>query len=423
METGLEEMIAHHKRVLQYAREQADVPMPYDGSIKRREGILFSEIMIDYLQRVARARNEGKLIAWVGLFAPMEIFHAMDIVPFVVEYFAMMMVYEKDIQAYLDTAAELGISSEVCSLHRILIGLAQTDAVPSPDIIVSTSQTCDTTLKSYEFLADLFGCPAYFLDFPYRDTDAGLDYYEKEVKGLISFLEDQTNRQIDPAKLNAVMQKSQIEDDLYFRISELKKSVPAPVNLRDAIRHFGIHLIMAGTQAGITYFKSVHDECQARVRMGKGASRKEKIRLLWLYVPILFGRLYEWMDRQFGAVVVMDTMNYVGPVRMNHSNPYRGLARKAYHQFITAQYCQPIEKFIDDILLLIEDFRIDACIYQAHIGCKHGCATIRMLKDAVQEKCGIPFFTLDGDAMDATVVSVWELKDRLQGFLEMIDDL
>lgn len=98
------------------------------------------------------------------------------------------------------------------------------------------------------------------------------------------------------------------------------------------------------------------------------------------------------------------------------------MAKKAYSQFITAQYCLPVEEFISDVIKMVKDYNIDACIYLAHIGCKHGCASIRMVKEAVQDECEIPFFTLDSDAMDPTVVPAIDMKNKLEGFLEMLDE-
>jgi hypothetical protein len=194
--------------------------------------------------------------------------------------------------------------------------------------------------------------------------------------------------------------------------------------MREAVAHFGVRQVLSGTQQGVEYFRAVLDEATSRVKSNKGLTGKERTRILWLYVPIYFElRLYRWLEKRYGAFVVMDTMSYVGEERMDLSmSPLECLTRKAYNQFITAQYCRPMDKFISDISKTVNEFKADACIYLAHIGCKHGCASIRMLRDAVEEECEIPFFTLDADTFDPTVVSSQEIKQKLAGFMEMMED-
>lgn len=390
--------------------------------VNRHSGILFLQIMTDYYKRVITSKVRGKKLAWIGLFAPVELFYALDIVPFIPEYFAMTVVSLMDCKEYYDEAAGYGLPGEVCSLHRLLMGLVLKNALPPPDLVVSTSQTCDTTIKSFEAISNFYRCPSFFLDFPYLDTDKALQYYKEEIGELVEFLETQTERKLDFQELKQVLELSRQVEESFLAIDELKKSVPAPMGLRDAMRHFGVRLVMAGTKEAVAYFQTVRDECSSFVQTKRGVVPQERLRLLWLYVPILFGRLYEWMQREYGAVVVMDSMNYVSTQMFDPSKPLEFLTGKAYNQFLTAHYCRPIEKFTSDITKMVRDYKVDGCIYQAHIGCKHGCATTRILKDVLQEETEAPFFILDGDAMDSSVVSVWEMKNKLEGFLEMLEE-
>lgn len=70
---------------------------------------------------------------------------------------------------------------------------------------------------------------------------------------------------------------------------------------------------------------------------------------------------------------------------------------------------------------MARDYKVDGCIYQAFIGCKHGCAVIRMVKDTLKEECGVPTLILDGDGFDPSVVSSKEMKEKMEGFFEMLD--
>jgi hypothetical protein len=50
---------------------------------------IYFKCMRDYYVRVINAKKEGKPLAWVSIMSPIEIFHAMDIIPFVVDTYAI----------------------------------------------------------------------------------------------------------------------------------------------------------------------------------------------------------------------------------------------------------------------------------------------------------------------------------------------
>lgn len=411
----IDELIQAYRNKLDFVKSS--------GSENSSGGIFF-RIMADYYESIHTARSHETPLVWSSLFIPIEILYAMDIIPFMVEQAVTAFIYEKGaIEEYTDVAARKGISQELCSVHRNLMGMGLKKAMPPPDLIVSTSQTCDVILKNYEALGHYFDCPTYLLDFPYWDSKDAIAYYRKEIEGLIVFLEKHTNKTLHEAKLFEVLERSHQLDGLFYRINTLKKNVPTPIGMRDAIAHFGVRQVLTGTQPGVNYFQTVLNECTALVNSPKGLANRQRIRILWLYVPIYFElRLYRWLEKKYGAVVVMDTMSYAGDEVMDLSMPpLEYLARKAYNQFITAQYCRPMDKFLSDVLKMVKEYKADACIYLAHIGCKHGCASIRMIKDVVEAECEIPFFTLDADALDPTVVSSLEIRQKLSEFMEILE--
>jgi benzoyl-CoA reductase/2-hydroxyglutaryl-CoA dehydratase subunit BcrC/BadD/HgdB len=385
-----------------------------------RNVVSYFELMAGYLQQVCSAGRQGLPLAWVGLFTPVEIFYAMGIVPFVVEYFAMLLVSETDCTPYLDAAAGYGLPADTCSLHKLVMGMALKKALPPPDLLITTAQTCDTTLKSFECLQNHYGCATFFIDFPYADTTAAFAYYRDELKALMAFLTSTTGRILEPSRLESTVRASYVAGRHFHRINQLKRRVPAPVSFREALRHFGLHLLMPGLAACSDYFAMAVQEAERRAEDNHSRAR-QRHRLLWLYVPVPFGRLYEWMERSHGAYVVMDTMSYSADSTGDFRDPLDYLTRKAFDQFITAQFCRPIETFQQDVIRMIREYRIDACIYLAHIGCKQGCGAISMVKAAVRDACAVPFLTLNCDIADPTVVSDRQLQERLEGFMEMLD--
>jgi hypothetical protein len=77
--------------------------------------------------------------------------------------------------------------------------------------------------------------------------------------------------------------------------------------------------------------------------------------------------------------------------------------------------------FVDDTVKLARDFRVDAALYYAHIGCRQACALIRSVKDRLKENLGIPTLVLDCDIMDPSLTPQGDLRDKLEGFFEMLE--
>jgi len=68
------------------------------------------------------------------------------------------------------------------------------------------------------------------------------------------------------------------------------------------------------------------------------------------------------------------------------------------------------------------EYKAEGAVYFAHIGCRQSDACIRILKDALLEKAGIPTLILDNDLYDPTYVPEDQLKDKLEGFFELLDE-
>ena len=81
------------------------------------------------------------------------------------------------------------------------------------------------------------------------------------------------------------------------------------------------------------------------------------------------------------------------------------------------------EGLFDDCLNAAIDYKADGAIFWAHVGCRESNATVRMLREHLKEKAGIPTLVLDVDIFDPTFIGEEAIKDKLEGFFELMDDL
>ena len=59
-------------------------------------------------------------------------------------------------------------------------------------------------------------------------------------------------------------------------------------------------------------------------------------------------------------------------------------------------------------------------LFFAMINCRQGCAMVRPVKDALLREAGIPTVVVDIDVLDPSFVSDDDIKDKLEGFFEVL---
>ncbi len=76
---------------------------------------------------------------------------------------------------------------------------------------------------------------------------------------------------------------------------------------------------------------------------------------------------------------------------------------------------------IQDIVDSAKQYRIDGAVYWAFIGCRHTCATIKIIKETLNE-IDVPMLTIDCDIVDPTVNQAEEVRQKFIQFFEMLED-
>jgi benzoyl-CoA reductase/2-hydroxyglutaryl-CoA dehydratase subunit BcrC/BadD/HgdB len=384
------------------------------------------ELLADYFRKAQRAKEEGKYLVGHTTSIPPEVFYAMDIVPLQLESVSTLASQiVRNFGDALSAASAFGLVPEVCSCHRLIAGQAILGWLPRPDAIVWSNQVCDNTSKSGNILVELYGCPGFFLERPYRYTERGVQYFAQELEELIYFLEELTGRKMDWGRFAEVMEHSRRLLELQREIRELRKAVPSPWRNLWFIHMMGTELYMAGTPEAITHFETVRDEVKKRAEKGEGYIHEERYRVLTMFVPPAYSwTLLGWMERKHGAVSVAEPhFSYRGGEEIDPTKPLESLARKSFYCPICRPMHGPAEEgILHDAVRDALEYKAEGAVYFAHIGCRQTDACIRMLKDALLEEAGIPTLILDVDLYDPTYASEDQLKDKLEGFFELVDE-
>lgn len=397
----------------------------------------FLDVMYNYSMEYYKAKEEGRPVVMYNFCIPPELFYAMDIYPICQEAGSVAIAVANANLRYIDIAEEKGIAREQCNAQKTWMGAAMVDEAPDPDMIVYASQPCDSTNIQYQIIQDIYKKPTYTLDVPYWSYDENSQYYDpsvvpyfgKQLKKMVQWLEKQTDRKMELKNLRKTLELSNQAREWILESTELMKAKPAPLPSLTAFTNYMVLLTTAGTESPLPYCKWTLETAKERVKNKQGALElrgksklEEKIRVIWVYIPIFFDPfIFDWMERKYGAVVVMDMLGLqmARPVDLSSEESiYNDLGKVTIEMPMARQSRGPMEFYLDDILWLIKEFKGDCCIWGGHVGCKHSWAVASLMTEEIKKATGIPTLTFELDTMDGRVVDSKTIKDKLKTFFE-----
>lgn len=382
---------------------------------------LYYELLARYYGSALKAREQGKSLIAHTTRVPFEVFRAMDMVTLNLEGCAMVAVpVGRSYEEIATIARGFGLPTEICANHKAQLAMFLKGWIPQPQALIWQREVCDSSNKDCETLKGIYGIPAFYLDRPYRNSDKEIAYYAQEIGEMVAFLEKLSGRPMDWERLRQVLRFTERMVELYRQVEELYRAVPCPASNRLAIQMQMINRFYEGTPEGVAFYELVLAELKDRV--AKGPHRPERFRLMSLFFPPAHSlKLWDWLQGQGVSVVADPLMCHWGEWRAEPERPLESLARKVFAMPISRQMGGPVgEAMVPDVVDMAIQQRVDGAVYWAFIGCSQGCAAIRTIKDVLMEKAGIPTLSLDVDVLDASFSSMEELRDKLEGFLEVL---
>ena len=128
--------------------------------------------------------------------------------------------------------------------------------------------------------------PIYNMDLPYplfqRDQDHRdvWGYYHKyivkELRGLVTFVEEQTGKKMDYDRLRELVDLSDRTWNLIHETYELRKAVPCPMGTGDAMNTMVPICFMMATQEAYDFFLNLNKELKEKIakKGGRGGERE-----------------------------------------------------------------------------------------------------------------------------------------------------
>jgi benzoyl-CoA reductase/2-hydroxyglutaryl-CoA dehydratase subunit BcrC/BadD/HgdB len=407
-----------------------------------------------------KAKEEGRPVAFsfiVNCYD--EILRAMDIVPAWAESYSGICAAKHDAARFLEKAESQNFSRSLCTYATCGLGFeawrkelggemppdAPWGGIARPDFILGTGQMlCDLRYKwpqaVQHYLQDV---PAYIGGFYWPPYDENMDrkevenyylkYAVKELKGAIAFIEKQTQRKMDWAKLEELTDLVDRTWDMFIDAYELRKAVPTPMDTGDAMNTMVPLAFMLGTQEAYDFYKALYDELKEKNARKEGVVEDEKYRLLWgAGLPPWFALSDFQYFNSKGAVFPAER-TYREAERIERldlpklSDPLERIALR-WMRYWTNWYDAARRRKgsipeVERLIEYIEDYKIDGVVFHKAFSCRTWHAGImlqaQILKEVYRE---IPMLVLEGDIVDFSSYNEADTHLRIDAFIEVMEN-
>lgn len=385
----------------------------------------YFRMVSDYYMRVRDARQNGDFVVAHTNFLPVELLHAMDIVPLDLEFTGFMMsLFTGNCGEILSHTREMGYAPEICSVHRLIAGAVDMGIIPPVDAVISSNLVCDNGIKTAELIMGLNRCPGFIFDYPFHATSAARKFIISEMRSLIDFLEKVSGHKTDWAKLSAAIVEINEQLEALRLIHECCRKVPSPFFPGDFPKLEVTNYMLAGMPELTRYYQGICRNLAESVSAGKGFANPERFRLMGLMIPPWY--LQSKIDgilQENGAALVCypNILDWRQEIHLDPERPLESIAQKW-------AACPPLRTFgpfderaLGPLRQSVKDYRIDGVLNLVHLGCRQTGATIKIIKDLLNGM-DIPMMNIDCDMVDKTVTSEDEMRQKMEQFFELLED-
>ncbi|WP_070088394.1 2-hydroxyacyl-CoA dehydratase subunit D [Merdimonas faecis] len=359
---------------------------------------------------VADALSHSESYVWGNIFSPCEITQCFGLRTLSIECLACYLSGYHLEDYFIDYAQNTGIAPTLCSYHKTFVGAIDSDAVPVPQYAVTTSLSCDGNLNTFRYLEKKRGVPFTFLDVPYGDDEASVEYLAGQLEEFTAELERRFGRRFEEDKLKEALRIENETRKELMRFFQLQSEYYYPGEL---ISHLymmmGMHLLI-GTQEFLDLIRYMNEEIKTYPKF-------EGKKILWVHLlPFYQESLNQCFNGSqdyqiIASDIILDSVEELDPEK-----PFHSLAKKIIRNMYNGSYFHKAQM----VGQLADTLKPDAVIQFCHWGCKQSSGGSVLLKEEMQKK-GIPMLILDGDGIDKRNSHDGQIKTRLEAFLEMLD--
>ncbi len=386
----------------------------------------YYQMIYEYYANLRAARENGQFVVAHSIFLPVEIFHALDVLPLHLEFTGYMMsLFGITTSDVLAAAAQMGFAPEICSGHRLVAGALSLNSLPPADAVVSSNLVCDNAIKTGELTMEFNHCPGIVFDYPFNNNRAGVQYLMRELDEMVRFLELVSGHKMNWQKLAQNVEETGKQLKLMRDINHLCKAKPSPFEPQDFLKFLATDYMGAGTPAITAYLQDLKNDLAAKVAAGHGFAEPERLRLLGLMIPPwhLQGDIDQILKEHGASVVCYPNLCDWGEedIFLDPERPLEAIARKLILSPPMRSFGPLDERTIDPVVRAVKEYQIDGAINFTHLGCRQTGPLLKVYKDVLND-LGVPLRNMDTDLVDSTITSADEVRNKMEQFFELLED-
>jgi len=407
------------------------------------------ELQSGYFQRMARAREEGKLLAsgagtqFTSIFAGIEGCEYLETGAY---GFALGRNPELAIQCANAVEAR-GFASDLCGPTRLAWGAAFLEcgpygAIPPPDFAVQTV-FCEALGKGAQITCEHYGIPCFIIDYPLAPRlgreEVHLEYLASQIMDAIEWMERVSGKEFNDERFIEAAGYEFQSTQLWAKMCRYNQAIPAPLDQRLLYTLF----VPASTERHKHYtaefYRMLVDELEERVNNQIAALATERCRLLHEgYPPFFFFDIFR-IPEKYGALFIGSHFDFTLPggfeagedgslvVRQTPKERGRELRTREDTVRALAEWYLPspgplgyiVSSRVNEIAKLADDWHADGVVIHFNRGCPGGSAGGAEVNLALREK-GIPTMIYEANFVDPREFAEFQVVDRIEAFLESL---
>lgn len=415
--TGLERYYEYRDRIKGFITEMEKGPQPNPQLEMFKLVFRQDESIIDCVEN-----GKPFISSWYGNVA--EVYAGMDLPYFCpVDNMLAHLPFTDDLEG-IDSAP---LPGDMCGLIQICTYGVEKGLVPVPTAIVAMLEPCDAQSVMHEAWLhneEWKNIPMFAMDHTYGDTDYDYKFFAGEIRRMIKFLEDTTGKKYSFEKLKEVVDETNRTYAAWDEYNQLRRAVPCPGgSFQGGLIGWTITQHMrCGLSEATNIFKMLTAGAEANIKANKGWLEKENTRILWADLIGTCGPLGEWLEQEHNTVVVQDFQGYTTPYThidtSTEDSMLEGLARRNMNEVpMIRQARGNVDIFLDDIIRIVEDYKVDCVFFPGHKGHKDQSASINFVKETCKD-LGVPLLAFTMDIFDWRYLPWDKVKHIVDEFFE-----
>lgn len=363
----------------------------------------FRQAYANRYQDLKKRKEQGqKIIGWMCLYVPEEIFHAAGILPV-----RVMGGAERT------PLADAHLYTNACSFVRSCLEEALTGNYAFLDG-VTVANTCDHIRRLFDVWYQYLKTPfKHIISLPHKVDDSTLDFYCQQLKLLKEKVECLAGQTITDEALNKSIEVHNKTRQLLHQLYELRTADNPPITGAETMEIVKAAMIMPKEE-----YNALLEDFLKQVSPSK-AGTDHRVRLMVLGSELDTSDYLKLIEES-GALIVADDLcigsRYFWNLVKPEPDPIRALA----YRYLTNAPCpriRPDAARKRHLKEMVEHFRVGGAIYETIKFCDIYGIYYPIAKTYLAE-LGLPILGLD---REYSMTGMGQMKTRVQAFLESLE--